>query len=63
VADGAIVLILVLEALVVVKDCDGNAHAAFVAVAERLYTTDAAKSTLDTMKGFLGLRVTKNSLT
>ena len=55
--DGAIVLVLVLEALVRLKDGYGNAHATLVAVTKGFDAAHAAKATLDTMKGFLGLCV------
>ena len=53
--DGAIVLVLVLEALMSIKDANRDAHAAFVAVAEGLHTSHATKSTSVAMEGFLAL--------
>ena len=55
-ANWTIVFILVLEALVRLKDRDGNAHAALVAVAEGFDTAHTAESTLHTMKGLFGLQ-------
>jgi hypothetical protein len=49
--DGAVVFVLVLEAIVSEKDMDANAHAAFRTVAEIFCATDAAKPTLVAMKG------------
>ena len=54
-ANGAVVFVLVLEALVRLKDRDGNAHAAFIAVAKGFNSTHTAKTTLYAMKRFLGL--------
>jgi hypothetical protein len=55
-ADGAIVLVLVLEALMRIKDTYRNAHAAFLAMPKGVDATDAAKATLRAMKGFFGLK-------
>jgi hypothetical protein len=55
-ADGTIVLVLVLKALVGIKDADRNAHATLLAVAKGFHTSNAAKATLHAMKGLLGLR-------
>jgi hypothetical protein len=52
-ADRAIVLVFVLEALVSIKDTDGYAHAAFVAVPEGIDASNAAKATLHAVKRFL----------
>lgn len=52
--DGTVVLVLVLEALVGVKDADRDAHAALIAMPKGLSTTHAAESTFVAMKGFLG---------
>lgn len=52
----AIVLVLVLETTVRVVDIDGDAHAAFLTMAEGLATSDAAKATLFAMKGLFRLR-------
>eukprot|EP00977_Amphora_coffeiformis_P029834 scaffold42983_cov176-Amphora_coffeaeformis.AAC.5 len=54
--NGAIVLILVLETLVRLKNRDGDAHAALVAVAEGFHATYTAESTLYAMKRFFGLQ-------
>jgi hypothetical protein len=60
-ADRTVVLVLVLEALMGVKDADRNAHATLLAVAKGFHTPNAAKSTLNTMKGLLGLRSRENN--
>ena len=54
-ADGTIVFVFVFEALMRLKDGDGNAHAAFIAVSKGFYSTDPTKSTLYTMKRLFGL--------
>lgn len=54
-ADGAVVLVLVPEALVSVKDTHGNTHATFVAMAERLHTSHAAETALRAVERLLGL--------
>ena len=51
-ADGAVVLVLVLKALVCFKDRRRYAHAALAAVTERLHPTHSTKSTLVAMKRF-----------
>ena len=53
--DGTIVLVLVFEALMSVKDTNRNAHAAFVAMAERFHPSDTAKSTSVAVEWFLAL--------
>jgi hypothetical protein len=55
-ADGTVILVLVLEALVGIKNADRNAHATLLTVAKGFHAPNAAKSTLNTMKGLLGLR-------
>lgn len=55
-ADWAVVFILVLEALVRLEDRDGDAHAAFVTMAEGFHATYTAESALYTVKRFLGLQ-------
>lgn len=52
---GAIVLVLVLETLVGVKDRDGNAHATLVAVTKGFDAANATKAALNAMKGLFGL--------
>jgi len=54
-ADRTVVLVLVLEALVRVKDTDRDAHAAFATMTESFDATDAAKAALLAMKGLFGL--------
>ena len=54
-AHRTVVLVLVLEALVCVKDAHRNAHTAFAAMAESFDTSDTAKATLLTVKGLFGL--------
>lgn len=54
-ADGTVVLVLVLEALVGGKDRDGNAHAALVAVAKGFAAPDAAETAFFAVKGLFGL--------
>jgi hypothetical protein len=53
--DGATVFVLVLEALVRVKDSGRNAHTTFVAVAEGFHAADAAKAAEVAMKRLFGL--------
>lgn len=53
--DGAIVLVLVLEAIVRCKDCNANAHGALFAVTKILLTANATKATVFAMKGFFRL--------
>jgi hypothetical protein len=55
-ADRTVVLVLVLEALVGIKDADRNAHATLLTVAKGFDAPNAAKPTLNAMKGLLGLR-------
>lgn len=54
-ADGTIVFVLVLEALVCIEDTDRDAHTAFIAMAESFYASHTAETTAVTMKGFLAL--------
>ena len=54
-AHGTVVLVFVLEALVGVEDRDRDAHAALTAVSKGLDASDTTESTLDAVKGFLGL--------
>ena len=56
-AYGAVVFILVLEALMRLKDRDRDAHAAFVAMAKRLDPSHTAKATLHAVKRLFGLFV------
>jgi hypothetical protein len=58
-ADGTVVLVLVLEALMGIKDADRNAHATLLAVAKGFHAPNAAKPALNAMKGLLGLRSKK----
>jgi len=53
-AHRTIVLVLVTEALVRVKDGDGDAHATLVAVPEGLHPTNAAKPALRAMERLFG---------
>jgi hypothetical protein len=53
--DRTIVFVLVLEALVGIKDADGNTHTTLIAMTEGINTAYTAKSTLSAMKRFLGL--------
>lgn len=55
--NGTVVLVLVLEALVRLKDRDGYAHATLVAVAKSFHSTHTAETTLYTMEGFFGLEI------
>jgi len=50
----AIVLVLVFEALMRLKDTDGNAHTALIAVTKSFHASNAAKPTLFTVKGLFG---------
>ena len=52
-ADGAVVLVLILEALVGIKDTDGDAHATLVAMTEGFDTAHAAEPTAVAMERFL----------
>jgi len=52
--DRTVVLVLVLETVVCVKDIDADAHAAFSAVTKGLHATDSAKTAFGAMKGFFG---------
>jgi hypothetical protein len=61
-ADGTVVLVLVLEALVGIKDTDRNAHATLVAVAKGFDASNAAKPTLNAMKGLFGLRAQEKKM-
>jgi hypothetical protein len=51
----AVVLVLVSEALMRIKDTDGDAHAALGAMTKGFYSTDTAETTLIAVKGFFGL--------
>jgi hypothetical protein len=53
--NGTVVLVLVLEALMGIKDADRNAHATLLAVAKGFNAPNTAKPTLNAMKGLLGL--------
>lgn len=54
--DGTVVLILVSETLVCVKDSDGDAHAALFAVTKVLHAPDSAKAAAEAVIWFLRLR-------
>ena len=54
-ADGTVILVLILEAVVAFKDMNTNAHAALVTVTEVFGATNATKATLIAVKGFLRL--------
>ena len=54
-ADGAIVFVLVLEALVCIEDTDRDAHTAFITMAKGFHASHTAETTAVTMKGFLAL--------
>jgi hypothetical protein len=55
-ANGTIVLVLVLEALVCIEDTHRDTHAAFIAVAECFHSSHTTKSAAVAMKGFLAQR-------
>ena len=54
--NGTIVLILVFEALVCIKDANRYAHTALIAVPEDFGATDSTKAALIAVEGFLGER-------
>jgi hypothetical protein len=55
-ANGTIVLVFVLEALVCIEDTHRDTHATFIAVAERFHSSHTAESTAVAMEGFLAQR-------
>ena len=54
-ADGTVVLVLILHAVVIVINVDRDAHAAPVAVAEGLATADPTKAAVGAVEGTLAL--------
>ena len=54
-ADGTVVLVLVLEALVCIEDTDRDAHTTFIAVAEGFHSSHTTETTAVAMEGLLPL--------